>query len=123
MMRKNQNHQKKCSDKYSEGVDLNRNFGYKFGLDNEGSSNDPCDEAYRGKKAFSEPEARAIRDLTYKYPRIRSAMNFHAYGDLWIRPFNYLKNKHSKIMKMKHKRLYGAYREFERTVYHPKGAK
>jgi len=28
---------------YYSGVDLNRNYGYKFGIDNVGSSDDPCD--------------------------------------------------------------------------------
>jgi hypothetical protein len=31
------------------GVDLNRNYEYKFGFDNEGSSDNPCQEDYRGK--------------------------------------------------------------------------
>ena len=31
-----------------DGVDLNRNFAYKWGWDNEGSSPDPSSETYRG---------------------------------------------------------------------------
>ena len=61
MIRKNRNVDKSCSS-VSGGVDLNRNYGYKWGLDNEGSSDDPCDEGYRGKAPFSEPETQAIRD-------------------------------------------------------------
>ena len=38
------------------GVDLNRNYGYKFGVTETGSSRDPCAEDYRGPYAFSEPE-------------------------------------------------------------------
>ena len=38
------------------GVDLNRNYGYKWGYDNSGSSNYTGDETYRGPYAFSEPE-------------------------------------------------------------------
>jgi len=38
------------------GVDLNRNYGFMFGVDDIGSSPDPCDLAYRGPFAFSEPE-------------------------------------------------------------------
>jgi len=35
----------KCNGVYeSPGVDLNRNYGYKFGFDEIGSSSDPCDE-------------------------------------------------------------------------------
>lgn len=38
------------------GIDLNRNYGYYFGNDEDGSSGDKCDESYRGEYAFSEPE-------------------------------------------------------------------
>jgi len=43
------------------GVDLNRNYGYMWGL--EGSSGDPSSSTYRGPEAFSEPETCALRDL------------------------------------------------------------
>ena len=33
-----------------DGVDLNRNFAYKWGYDNEGSSPDPTSETYRGPR-------------------------------------------------------------------------
>lgn len=46
-----------CGDSY--GVDLNRNFPFGWGSD-EGSSNDPCSETYRGPEPASEPEVRAI---------------------------------------------------------------
>lgn len=45
------------------GVDLNRNYDFKFGIDNLGSSTDPCDEAFRGPFAFSEPETAAVRNF------------------------------------------------------------
>jgi hypothetical protein len=73
------------------GVDLNRNYDFHFGENNEDSI--PCSETFNGGKAFSEPETQAIRDLLSKYPNIKSAMNFHSYGNMWIRPFNYSKNK------------------------------
>jgi carboxypeptidase T len=38
------------------GVDLNRNYGFKFGYDDDGSSSNPCAQDYRGAYAFSEPE-------------------------------------------------------------------
>lgn len=63
MIRKNQNVDKsaKCSE-LAVGVDLNRNYGYKFGIDNEGSSPLPCAMDYRGKHPFSEPETQAVRN-------------------------------------------------------------
>jgi hypothetical protein len=38
------------------GVDLNRNFTWRFGTVSGGSSNNPCDSTYRGPRAVSEPE-------------------------------------------------------------------
>ena len=123
MERKNQNKEGGCKDRYNAGVDLNRNFSYKFGLNNNGSSADPCEEDYRGKSAFSEPETQAFRDMFEKYPKIVSAMNFHSYGDLWIRPFNYNRSKTNSILKDQNIMLFNAYLEFEKTAFHPKGAK
>jgi carboxypeptidase T len=37
----------------SYGVDLNRNYGYKWGYDNTGSSGTPSSDTYRGPSAFS----------------------------------------------------------------------
>ena len=71
------------------GVDLNRNYGYKFGVDNEGSENLPCSEDYRGPKAFSEAETRAIRDFVSALAHLNIALNFHAWGNLFVIPFNY----------------------------------
>ena len=77
-----------CSDnKVSMGVDLNRNYGFHYAQSNDNS--DECDESYRGPNAFSEPETQAIKSLIEKYPTILSAMNFHSYGNMWIRPFNF----------------------------------
>lgn len=42
------------------GVDLNRNFPYKWGEKNFPNVFDPCDEEYGGDKPFSEPETQAI---------------------------------------------------------------
>lgn len=55
MIRKNRNVKAPCSET-SGGVDLNRNFDMEFGKDDIGSSSNPCEEDYRGEKAFSEPE-------------------------------------------------------------------
>jgi len=43
------------------GVDLNRNFGYKWG--GKGTSKDICKDTYAGSKPFSEPESDAIRNF------------------------------------------------------------
>jgi hypothetical protein len=71
------------------GVDLNRNFGYKWAYDNIGSSPDPCDETYRGPSAFSEPEAQAIRDLAIQ-KNYGTHFNMHSYGNYFLYPWGYI---------------------------------
>ncbi|MCL4134687.1 UNVERIFIED_CONTAM: hypothetical protein GTU68_013932, partial [Idotea baltica] len=44
------------SNRRCRGVDLNRNWSYRWG--EGGSSSDECSEIYRGTSAFSEPETR-----------------------------------------------------------------
>lgn len=75
------------------GVDLNRNFGYKWNGegDSQASSNfilrstvtgtdDNCDETYPGTAAFSEKESQAVRDFYLSLePRPELAMAIHSY--------------------------------------------
>jgi len=75
-------------DPESDGVDLNRNFGYKWGLDNIGSSSDPTSNVYRGTGPFSEPESQAIRDFVLKHHFIIT-LSFHSYSQLWLYPWGY----------------------------------
>ena len=53
-----------------DGVDLNRNFAYKWGYDNEGSSPDPSSDTYRGPAPNSEPETQAL-DRLFSRVRLR----------------------------------------------------
>ncbi len=73
------------------GVDLNRNFGYQWGYDNRGSSGTPTSETYRGPSAFSEPEARNVRDfITARTPLgMTSGWDLHAFGQLCMWPWGY----------------------------------
>jgi murein tripeptide amidase MpaA len=48
------------------GVDLNRNFGYKWGT--TGASRNSCAHNYAGKFAFSEPEAQALQKYISDFP-------------------------------------------------------
>ncbi|CAD8074790.1 unnamed protein product [Paramecium sonneborni] len=70
------------------GIDLNRNYAYHFAHDNIGSSNDPCDETYRGSAAFSEKETQAIKYVVQNF-NIKMAMNLHCFGNLWVLPYSY----------------------------------
>ena len=68
------------NDDGSYGVDINRNYGYMWGNDNEGSSPIPSDDTYRGPSAFSEPEAQCMRDFCEDH-EFRIALNYHSYSD------------------------------------------
>lgn len=72
----------------SYGVDLNRNFGYKWGYDNLGSSPSPGSETYRGAAAFSEPETQVIRTLVDS-SKFVLALNYHSYGNDFLYPWGY----------------------------------
>jgi carboxypeptidase T len=79
------------------GTDLNRNFGYRWGGGGRTSSN-PQAITYRGPRAFSAPETRAMRDFLASRvvggrQQIRTAITFHEYGRLVMWPYGYtLKN-------------------------------
>ncbi|MET9855236.1 M14 family zinc carboxypeptidase, partial [Streptomyces sp. NPDC006450] len=64
-----------------DGVDLNRNFAYKWGYDNEGSSPNESSETYRGAKASSEPETVAL-DTFQKRIGFDYAINYHSAAEL-----------------------------------------
>ncbi len=68
------------------GVDLNRNYGYHWG--GRGASTAECDETYRGRGPFSEPETQALRDL-FKELAPSLAISLHSYSDLVLYPFGY----------------------------------
>jgi len=72
----------------SIGVDLNRNYGYRWGFDNVGSTGNGRDDVYRGSAAFSEPETQAIRDLCNRN-QFSACFNYHSFGNLLIHPFGY----------------------------------
>ncbi|SCL32720.1 Immune inhibitor A peptidase M6 [Micromonospora nigra] len=66
-----------------DGVDLNRNFAYKWGYDNEGSSPDPVSETYRGPGPNSEPETKALNRL-FKRVGFEFLVNYHSAAQLLL---------------------------------------
>lgn len=90
MWRKNKrdNNNDGVFEQWYDGVDINRNYGYKWGYDDVGSSPYPSDEDYRGKSAFSEPETQAIRDLALQHHFVFS-ISYHSYGELIVYPWGY----------------------------------
>ena len=73
---------------YTDGVDINRNFDYKWGYDEKGSSSDPAAENYRGESPFSEPETLVLRDFMAAR-NFSATLNFHTYSPALIYPFGY----------------------------------
>jgi hypothetical protein len=74
--RKNRNNE---GPRTGPGIDLNRNYGFKWGYDDLGSSPNPASETYRGPSRWSEPEVSAIRDFEAAH-QFRTGIDFHTYG-------------------------------------------
>ena len=71
-----------------DGVDLNRNYAFQWGLDDEGSSSNPGSITYRGEEPFSEPEIRAVRDFIAAR-EFNFALNYHAFGNFLLVPWGF----------------------------------
>ena len=65
----------------ADGVDLNRNFAYKWGYDNEGSSPEITSQTYRGSGPMSEPETQAMDDLLAAVD-FSFMVNYHSAAEL-----------------------------------------
>jgi murein tripeptide amidase MpaA len=72
----------------SYGVDLNRNYGYKLGYSNQGSSPYPASEIYRGPQAFSEPETKAIQAFFLK-KNFQGMITYHSFSQVIMYPWGY----------------------------------
>jgi carboxypeptidase T len=70
------------------GVDINRNYGYRWGYDDHGSSGEPASEVYRGPAPFSEPETTAVRDL-FTGRDFRAVVSYHSYSQVILYPWGY----------------------------------
>jgi len=70
------------------GVDLNRNYGFQWGL-NSGSSPNTNDDTYRGTAPFSEPETAAFRDFVAARHNPRAMLSYHTFSELFLRPWAY----------------------------------
>ncbi len=72
----------------SYGVDLNRNYGYQWGLDDVGSSPTGSDETYRGTAAFSEAETQAVRNFTLAHD-FKLIQDYHTYSNVILYSWGY----------------------------------
>ena len=67
----------------ADGVDLNRNFPYKWGYDNEGSSPSPSNNTYRGPAPGSEPETQALDAFVARLDP-EFFVNYHSAAELLL---------------------------------------
>lgn len=67
------------------GVDLNRNYDFRWGQG--GSSSSPSSETYMGPAPFSEPETRAIRDFIIAHKNISMLLSYHTFSELILYPY------------------------------------
>ena len=76
----------------SFGVDLNRNFAYRWGCCG-GSSDIMAQENYRGPAPFSEDETQALRDFVTAHPNIRVSLSLHTFSELVLWPYGYTRER------------------------------
>ena len=72
----------------SDGVDPNRNYPAKRGIDEEGASNSISSGTYRGPYALSEPENLAV-DRLQRRVKFTANVNYHSSGQLMLTPVSY----------------------------------
>ena len=77
---------RKNPDPLCYGVDLNRNWDYKWGV---GASVNLCSEVYRGTSPFSEPETKALKTEMEKVKNMVLMIAFHNYGQSLLHPWGW----------------------------------
>ena len=71
------------------GTDLNRNWDFHWG--EIGSSNDICDDEYRGPHPFSEPETAAVSKFLLAHKdEIKFFNDVHSYSQLILLPWGFM---------------------------------
>jgi hypothetical protein len=84
------------------GIDLNRQFGYKWNCCG-GGSNNPSAPKYRGPSAWYAPETRAYRDFILSRvvggkQQLTEVMSLHSHGRMVLWPYGYTKKDHPRTM-------------------------
>ncbi|CAH2241666.1 jg26966 [Pararge aegeria aegeria] len=77
-------------DDLSNGVDLNRNFGFLWMT--VGASQNPCAQTFAGQTAFSEPESRALANYVLDLKNqgeLLYYMAFHSYSQMILVPYSH----------------------------------
>lgn len=69
------------------GVDLNRNYGFKWGTG--GSSSNPSSDTFKGPTPFSEPETTGIKNYLEARKNISIVLSFHTFSELILFPWGH----------------------------------
>ena len=85
------------------GIDLNRQFGFKWNCCG-GGSNKPSSPKYRGSAPWQAPETRAYRDFILSRviggeQQLDVVLSIHAQGRLVLWPYAYTKKDHPRTMR------------------------
>lgn len=78
------------------GVDLNRNYGFKWGTG--GSSTSPSSDTYMGPAPFSEPETQAVKNWVESNKNFNILLSTHTFSELILYPWG---NTHDSIADQK----------------------
>ena len=78
----------KCNNFDGNGVNLNRNWGFKWNA-TEVSSLDACNTTYPGTQAFSEIETNTIAKILYNL-NVVAWVHYENIGNLYMKPYTYL---------------------------------
>jgi hypothetical protein len=71
-----------------DGVDLNRNCDFVWGVAQGQTSCSPCSDVYCGPSAFSEPETRNVKHLLDNH-RMVTFVDVHSYSELVLWPWGH----------------------------------
>ncbi|KAF8799186.1 peptidase M14 [Phlegmacium glaucopus] len=82
------------------GLDMNRNWGYKWKPDaieivdanatkHNRSSTDPCSHWYPGSRAFQSPEVNSIANWVSTLPNVIGFIDLRSYGQMLSTPYSY----------------------------------
>jgi carboxypeptidase T len=85
----------------TNGVDLNRNYGYQWGTG--GSSSTSSSDTYMGPSPFSEPETQNVKRFIDQRPNMRILLSFHTYSELILYPWGYT---YDPIVKEKDRKVF-----------------
>jgi carboxypeptidase T len=83
-------HRKNCrvTGASNFGIDLNRNYGFNWGIDDVGSSPNIEDDTYRGTAGFSEAETQIMKGFC-ESRNFKLLIDYHCYSNVLLYPWGY----------------------------------